>query len=348
MSRLTLFLMLLSFASLGQPYALMYMETGTDASFRGISVADEHSIWVSGSKGWIGRSTDGGSTWRYSRVKGYEQCDFRSVCAFDSLTAIIANAGSPAYVLRTEDGGNTWRQVYENEDSAAFIDGIGFWPAHGHRRGLIHGDPINGRMLLLRTTNGGKRWCAIEGPLMAEGEASFAASGTSINCYGRSTVVIASGGRKANLYVSGCKGKCWRTVTTPMLSGEASKGIYSFAASREGQSWFIAGGDYRHDTISTANFFYSTNKGKQWTAPNTTTRGYRECLAIADNATDPKSGSATIVAVGPTGIDISYDHGHNWQALSNDKGFHVIKPSADGRYLYLAGANGKLAVMQVR
>lgn len=340
MLRLALCLLLSSLTSFGQPYALRYVETGTDASFRGLSVADVRSVWVTGSKGWIGRSSDGGHTWRFSRVKGYEQCDFRSVCAFDSLTAVIANAGSPAYVLRTQDGGNTWRRVYEHTDSAAFIDGIGFWPTHGHKRGLIHGDPINGRMLLLRTTNGGKRWRAIEGPQMAEGEASFAASGTSIGCYGRSTVVVASGGRKANLYLSGCKGKCWSKIVTPMTCGIASKGIYSFAATPGNRRWLIAGGDYKNDTASLNNFFYSTNKGKQWSVANTTTRGYRECLAV--------TADSTIFAAGPTGIDISRDNGRNWQALSDEKGFHVIRPSADGGCLYLAGANGKLAVMLVQ
>lgn len=336
--RITLLvLLLLSFAaSQAQQYALQFIDTKTNASFRALSVADEHAVWVSGSKGWVGRSTNGGKDWTFKQVPHYETCDFRSLYACDSNNAVIANAGSPAYILRTTDGGATWNQVYTNTDSAAFIDGVGFWDA---KHGIVYGDPINGYMLLLYTQDGGSTWTPRNGPAMSKGEASFAASGTNIRCMQHRTVVIACGGMKSELFVSRNRGRCWRSIPTPMLAGTESQGIFSFMSATNARHWLIAGGDYKNDTLRTANFFYTLNKGKQWLAPASTTRGYRECLAQTDDV---------MFAVGPAGIDISTDDGINWKPLSDEKGFHVMKPGADNKRLFLAGSNGKLAVMEVK
>ncbi len=346
---LLLFVLFVSAACYGQMYSLEYVDTKTDASFRGLSVADEHAIWVSGSKGWVGRSVDGGKRWRFSQVPGYESCDFRTLYAMDSNNAIIANAGSPAYVLRTGDGGANWEKVYENSDSAAFIDGADFW---NRRRGIIHGDPIDGRMLLLYTRDGGRSWKERRKrsrPEMGQGEASFAASGTSVSCFLHSAVVVVAGGRTSKLYFSRSRGRRWRTIPTPMLSGSESTGIYTFMHGNSVWYWLIAGGDYRRDTLSTANFFYTRYKGKKWLAPVSTTRGYRECLAakMDDEYPSKKGRIGAMFALGPSGIDISTDGGVNWKPLSDEKRFHVIKSSKDNNCMFLAGGDGKLAIMKM-
>lgn len=335
---LLLFLLLISASSYAQLYPLQYVDTKTDASFRGLSVADENAVWVSGSKGWIGRTVNAGKDWTFKQVPGYESCDFRTLYAFDADNAIIANAGSPAYILRTTNGGVSWTQVYKNRDSAAFIDGIDFWD---HRHGLIHGDPIKGHILLLYTKDGGSSWKELNSsPELGKGEASFAASGTAIHCFTHKNVVIAIGGRTSKLLFSTNRGKRWRSIPTPMLASSESTGIFSFMQGRSPSHWLIAGGDYRQDTSKGANFFYSLNKGTEWLAPANTTRGYRECLARTDNA-------HTMFAIGPSGIDISIDEGVNWKALSDDKGFHVIKACKDQNKMFLAGGNGKLAIMKL-
>ncbi|MCD6064635.1 MAG: oxidoreductase, partial [Flavipsychrobacter sp.] len=280
--------------------------------------------------------------------------DFRSLYAFDSDNAIIANAGSPAYILRTGDGGASWKKVYENTDSAAFFDGIdfwgkpfGYWNISGKKQGIIHGDPIDGRMLLLYTKDGGMSWKERKGPKMNKGEASFAASGTSISCLWDRAVLIATGGKTSRLFLSRNRGRSWRSIPTPMLAGTESTGIYSVMMGPTVWHWLIAGGDYRRDTLTTANFFYTLNKGKTWQAPATTTRGYRECLArIDDEHSAKKSRTRTMFALGPSGIDISTDDGVNWKPLSDEKGFHVIKPGRDHKLMFLAGSNGKLAIMK--
>lgn len=311
----------------------------TDASFRGLSVVDESIAWVSGTKGWVGRSTDGGNTWNYKQVTGFEKADFRTLYAFDDKTAIIANAGSPAFILYTSDAGNNWTVVYKNEDTAAFFDGIDFW---NDKDGIIYGDPIAGRMLFLRTNDGGKSWQEFprsERPVLEEGEASFAASGSCIKCMKDGKLVIATGGKVSRLWVSEDKGRNWTTVVTPILQGGSSRGIFSFAF-RDKKHAVIVGGDYKIDSLASANMFYTEDGGKHWQAPQLSTRGYRESVVYMDKY--------TLIAVGPSGIDISNNGGNTWQPLSDDKKYHVIKKARKGQAIIIAGGEGKVAVLTKR
>jgi photosystem II stability/assembly factor-like uncharacterized protein len=158
--------------------ALVYVSVGDDITFWAVSAVDELTAWVSGSKGSVGRTVDGGQTWTFGNVAGFEDRQFRSIYAMDDQRAIVASVGSPAFALRTDDGGKSWKQVYKNEAPEAFIDGLDFW---NEREGLMYGDPINGRMLLLRTSDGGETWSLLpetSRPALEKGEASFASSGT--------------------------------------------------------------------------------------------------------------------------------------------------------------------------
>jgi hypothetical protein len=89
-------------------YTIQVLDTSTFAlgqgvvlhktSFRGLSVVDDNIIWVSGSRGTIAKSLDGGKTFEYSQLKGYEKSDFRDVEAFDAKHAIIMSSGTPALI----------------------------------------------------------------------------------------------------------------------------------------------------------------------------------------------------------------------------------------------------------
>ncbi|MCD6013503.1 MAG: Oxidoreductase [Flavipsychrobacter sp.] len=308
----------------------------TDASFRGLSVVDDSVAWVSGSKGWVGRSINGGKDWTFTQVKGFEKNDFRSLYAFDANNAIIANAGSPAYIMRTTDGGKNWKIVYQNNDTSAFIDGVDFW---NNKEGIIYGDPINGRMMILKTKDGGRIWQALSEnsrPMLMEGEASFAASGTNIHCYGKDKVAIATGGKISRLFLSSDRGASWIIDTPPIIHGESTTGIFSFDFSSD-ITGIIVGGDYKKDTLKRDHIFYTHDGGKQWLTPVTPTRGYRECVAKINNI---------MLASGPSGTDISYDGGANWKALSDEKGFHVVKKSRTGNLLVIAGSSGKISLLK--
>lgn len=331
---LIFYLLFISHAILSQKHTWTGIEKVPDASFRGLSVVDDHVAWVSGTKGWIGQTVNGGKNWQFSQVKGFEKYDFRSLYAFDAKTAIIANAGSPAFILMTKDGGTNWSIVHKNEHKDAFFDGIDFWNS---REGIIHGDPINGRMLLLTTDDGGSTWKDVaSAPILNEGEACFAASGTAIRCYKKNKVTIVTGGKVSQLLVSDDKGENWRFMEVPMIQGQSTTGTFSVAFKNEKEG-AIVGGDYQKDLWVKNHVFYTKNGGKNWHSPIKPTGGFRECVEyIAKN---------TLIAIGPGGADISYDGGAQWQLLSDEKGFHVLRKSRKGKLIMCAG-NGKISVLR--
>ena len=48
------------------------LQQGNPASIRGLSIVDDHVAWISGSKGTIAITTNGGKTWNWQQVKGFE------------------------------------------------------------------------------------------------------------------------------------------------------------------------------------------------------------------------------------------------------------------------------------
>jgi photosystem II stability/assembly factor-like uncharacterized protein len=152
------------------------LQQGKPTSIRGLSVVDNKIAWVSGSKGYVSITTNGGKIWNWQQVKGYEKADFRDIEAFSDKVAIIMSSGTPAYILKTTDGGATWDLKYKNEDKAYFLDAMDF---DGKKHGLIMGDPINNKFLILETNDAGDTWHLFKNqPDAMPNEAAFAASGT--------------------------------------------------------------------------------------------------------------------------------------------------------------------------
>jgi photosystem II stability/assembly factor-like uncharacterized protein len=310
--------------------------SGTMASFRGLSVVDDSVAWVSGSLGTIGKTVSGGRKWQFRTVPGMEKADFRTLYAFDSLNALIGNAGSPSILLRTEDGGKTWKEVYRNVHPDAFLDGVDFWDK---KRGIVYGDPINGRIVLLKTIDGGKHWLELpesQRPKLDSGEASFAASGTNIRTWGKSNVLIATGGKISRLWFSENDGQTWRQLTVPILQGKASQGIFSVAV--HGKIWMVVGGDYLADTLRKQHVFVSQNEGRSWMFPKEPTQGYRESVEwIRGN---------TWLSTGPSGTDLSSNDGNTWMPISNIRGFHALRRAQKGNTVFLAGSKGILGFVK--
>jgi photosystem II stability/assembly factor-like uncharacterized protein len=336
--RYIIILVLLSFQLSAQTVTWTNILSGTESSFRGLSVVNNRIAWLGGSKGTVGYTVDGGTTWTFNQLKGYEKLDFRSVYAFNEKKVVIANAGSPAFILLTTDGGLNWKEVYRDDHPDAFIDGTDFW---NEKEGMMYGDPIDGHMLILRTKDGGGSWEKLpvdKRPQLDAGEASFAASNTGIRCLKKNTVIISTGGATSRLWVSEDKGEHWEMRKTPIIQGGKMTGIFS-AAFQDSGNGIIVGGDYERDTLRVDHVFLTKDFGKTWSAPAQPTRGIRECVEYLDGN--------IAVATGQRGADVTYDGGKTWKPLSDEKYFDVVRKARKGNLVVIAGGKGKIGVLKV-
>ena len=334
MKSITAIIIFISFFSFQtQSQTLIPLASGKNTSLRGLSVVDETVAWASGSKGWTARSINGGKTWIWKQIPGYENLDFRDIEAFSANRALLLSAGTPAVILLTTDGGSVWKEVYRNDSPEIFLDGMDFWDAD---RGLIYGDPIKSKLVLLKTRNGGVNWENISQNntinLMV-GEASFAASGTAIRCDSKGNTWIATGGSKSRIFYSSDYGNSWKVNDCPIIQGKSSTGPFSIAFYTK-KIGIAVGGDYLIDSSRVNNLILTRNSGKAWLKPFSSTLGYRSAVEYMSKL--------RLIATGPGGTDISNDGGKTWTNLSKI-GYHTVRKAKSGKLVLLTGSDGRIA-----
>lgn len=301
---------------------------GHRTSLRGLSAVNDKIVWVSGSNGTVGRSIDGGATWSWITVPGFEKRDFRDIEAFDEKTAIIMAIAEPADILKTTDGGKTWKLVYENKTVGMFMDAMEFW---NHDSGIIVGDPINGRFFITRTFDGGDSWHDIpylEQPKADSTEGCFATSGTNIRALSLGEACFVSGGPlRSRLFIRD------KAIELPLLKGASSTGANSIAV-KNPHTFIVVGGDFTKDTLQDSNCFLSLDGGATWIRPTTPPHGYRGCVEYIHDS--------SVLCCGTSGVDISTDNGMNWSLISSAS-FHVCRKAKKGKIVFLAGSGGRVA-----
>lgn len=309
----------------------------TGVSIRGLSVVDDQVAWIGSDKGWLAQTVDGGNSWDWIKVPGFDSLDFRSVYAFSKDEVIVMNAGSPLVILKTTNGGKSWSVTHQDENPEIFFDGVDFWDEDN---GIAFGDPIDGLMQILVTKDGGDTWMDMSmntKGLMEPGEAGFAASGTSIRTLEGGKVFIGTGGSRAQLLFSNDYGNKWSALDCPIVQGSASQGIFSMAFSDSDHA-VVVGGDYQQDTLKKDVVFLTTDGGETWNAPVIGTQGYRSGVEYVSKN--------TFVATGTSGVDISMDGGVNWQNIS-DEGYHVVRKARKGNLILMAGADGLISTLKI-
>jgi photosystem II stability/assembly factor-like uncharacterized protein len=331
---------LFCFCLLGQPVivyaqnpAVDVLTSGTKTSLRGLSVVNDNVVWVSGSNGTVGRTSNAGKTWKWMQVKGFEKSDFRDIEAFDGATAIIMAVAEPAYILKTVDGGESWKVVYENKTRGMFLDAMEFW---NEQSGIVIGDPVEGRFFVARTFDNGNSWTEIppdKRPKADSGEACFAASGTNVRALDLDEAVFVSGGKRSRLFIRD------QAIDLPIIQGAETTGANSVAVwdklkLKGGKRLIIVGGDFNADSSNKLNCFYTTDGGKTWDPPVSPPHGYRSCVEYFSRN--------QAFTCGLNGVDYTHDGGRNWDWISKE-GFHVCRASKLGEAIYLAGGNGKVA-----
>ncbi len=203
-------------------------QSNTTAEFRGLVAVSPAVVWASGTRGRVARTTDGGTTWRLDTIPGADSLDLRSVAPRSATMAVAMVAGEAekgaAKIYRTTDGAH-WTQRFDTREKGAFLDAIAFWD---DQHGVALGDPIDGKLFILTTDDGGASWARVptaSSPSVLPGEASFAASGTCLAVLGSSNAWIGTGGgARARVFRSTDRGRTWSVADTPIHAGNASLG----------------------------------------------------------------------------------------------------------------------------
>ncbi len=311
--------------------------SGSTASFRGISAVNADVVWVSGSNGTCLRRTDGGKTWRALAVPGAEKFDFRAVYAFDDRMAYLMSAGPGAQsqVYRTLDGGSHWDRVLSNPDPDGFFDALAFWD---RKHGMVLGDPVAGRFVVLTTNDGGATWHRQNPPPALKGEGAFAASNSCLTLrinHGRLETWFGTGGPgAARVFHSTDAGRTWSVTTTPIRNDGASAGIFSLAFADD-QHGVAVGGDYSKPDQDQHDIAVTSDGGRTWSEPaGVRPRGFRSAVAFLPDR-------KIWIAVGTSGSDASYDGGNAWAAF--DSGAFNAVGGASSEAIWAVGPKGRIA-----
>ena len=321
-----------------QTYAVIELQEGQKTSLRGLSVVSDKIIWVSGSKGTIGKSINGGISWEWMQVPNNTERDFRDIEAFDENTAIIMGIAAPAIILKTTNGGKSWNTVLIDSTKGMFLDAMHFVD---NLNGIVIGDPIADFPYLAITKNGGNSWEKLPNEnnnKVLEGEAFFASSGSNIqllnNNFYKPAYAYISGGKNSRLNIN------HHFFDFPIIKGKESTGANSIAFNSLKNKGIIIGGDFANDTITSNNCYLFTihNGAVEFKAPKTPPFGYKSCVIYANNN--------HLIACGTSGTDISLDGGMNWQHI-HSKSYHVVQKAKMGNAIFLAGGMGKIARVEV-
>jgi photosystem II stability/assembly factor-like uncharacterized protein len=329
-------IIILPFISVSQKLPSIRVLDSVNASFRGLSVPSDSVVWVSGSNGTVGRSVDGGNTWKWITVPGFEKKDFRDIEAFDSSTAIIVAVDNPAYILKTKDGGLSWTIVFEMDRKGMFLDAM---DCINDTTCVCMGDPIGYVFTVLRYWRN-DFWLiernSTTGDVIGskKDEALFAASGTNVKQYTSRSYSFISGGSVSNLYIVNISAS--RKINIPILQGKLSAGAFSMHSDSK-KSFYITGGDYVEYWKDSGNVVYTKNAGKTW--KRSAVHGYRSCII--------KINKKSFITCGTNGVDLSTDGCRTWKLIHGDgargtDGFNVCAKSKTGKAVYFAGT-GRIA-----
>ncbi len=314
-----------------QQYQVQSINTGQQQNFRGLSAVSGSVVWVSG-RGAIGLTLNGGVTWQWKPVTGYDSIEFRDIEAFSATEAVIMGIASPGYILKTTDGGNTWKQVYENTRKEIFMDAMHF---NKKGKGMVIGDPLDSSFFCVTTYNRGNSWqlFKINQRPVKTNEAFFAASGTNLVFKNFKKWILVTGGGASRLI----RHKSATPIPFELVTEYSGANSVCLTGKRM-KNILVAGGDFTRPDVAGNNIFITKNGGSSWQQPQKPPVGYRSCITAVNKK--------LLVTCGLNGVDISEDGGNTWQKIS-DESYNVCLKAPKSSTVFLAGSKGKIGILQL-
>jgi photosystem II stability/assembly factor-like uncharacterized protein len=354
-------LFLTVFLAAGAEAQWQLQDAHTTADLRGIDSLGGGVAWASGTNGTVLRTEDAGFVWQLCAIPpGAEKLDFRGIQAFDHNTAIVMSSGPGdlSRLYKTTDGCQTWKLIATDPDKAGFWDAI---QAENDEKVFILGDSVASHLRVWEWKDGWEER-ELELSYQLQGasppdEGSFAASNSvlqlvktpQIDKTWKYALRFSSGTAKASYFTlvrdestptcEPCREERSR-VETPMSSGSATSGVYSFSF-RNDLVGVAVGGDYTKPQSSLKTASLSGDGGMSWALSNTPPHGYRSSVAY-------DAAHKTWITVGPNGTDISTDDGRNWRPL---KPGPLDPPDADQHWNalslpFVVGPHGRIGVLR--
>jgi hypothetical protein len=322
--------------------------------YRGLSVVNDLVVWMSGSKGTVVRTLDGGVNWDTLNPPGYDKKDFRDIYAWDKKKAVVMSSGDSAVLLYTQNAGKTWSLIAADYKKDVFWDAIDvlgkqiIMVGDGTPVDLWFGKsfskPVKFKAEYIDKTifwdyieNTGNRLMSL-----------YAASGTVVQWLNKNSFafapVVAQASGNDYLFVSAqiqkqkkaqdpalkskFDYKIMHFAYLPFQNQEAG-GAYSFRMDKQGQAVAV-GGSYLRPNADDSTACYSSDSGKTWLPSQTMPLGYRSCVCQFGN-------TSVWFCTGTNGTDISTDFGVNWRNMLPE-GYNAC--AASEHYLWLAGNHG--------
>ncbi len=296
------------------------------ALFVGLHAVDDTTVWVAGHGGRVGRTVDGGASWRVEVVPGADSLGFRDVHAFSAEEAFVLSigAGEASRIYRTRDGGVRWTEVFRNRDPQAFFDCLSFWD---RRRGFAFSDAVDGEFVLLRTEDGGDRWERVDPddvPDARPGEGSFAASGSCVRTAEGGVGWFGTGasGVDTRVFRTTDYGRSWTATRTPIRSEAPDEGLTSLSFLDAERGWAFGG----LTLDSAVNVVETRDGGRSW---EVVASGVLDGTVYGSSVVPGTSGP-TLVAVSPAGTAVSRDGGRSWSVVDTTEYWtvDVLHPGA--------------------
>lgn len=287
-------------------------------SIRAIEVDEQSSLWFAGSNGKFGRIAND-RLQLDSLTYGEKHPSFRSL-ALGKNEAFALSIENPALLFRLPEpgSGEAPELIYKEEHPDVFYDSMTFLNPDV---GIAMGDPIDGCLSILITSDGGQTWnkkSCLELPAIGPGEAGFAASDTNLASLG-DLIWIGTGGTSARVFVSRDKGESWEVFDTPLIQGGTMTGIYSLDFADE-LNGIAMGGNWEKKGDFTNTKAITEDGGKTWSlVSNGELPGYISCVQYV-----PETDGKEVLACSTEGIYYSDDGGRNWTKLS-DRGYYALR-----------------------
>lgn len=286
-------------------------------SIRALAVS-KNQLWYAGSLSKVGTFFLNTKEHKQVRLATPKSVEFRSL-AYNNGDVFCLSIGNPAQLFAGTDQFHHLHEVYNESHEKVFYDAIAFSDS---KHGIAIGDPTDKTLAVLLTSDGGKNWQRIpesDAPLLAEGEAAFAASNTNIITQ-KNTIWVITGGKKSRIWKSIDYGNHWQCIEIPIKQGGEMTGAFS-AAFYDSKIGVIAGGDYNQQTSNEGNLVLSLNGGVTWKQiVNSHGPTYISCIQFI-----PGSQGKELVTTGARGTFYSADQGEHWIQLDADSTFYTMR-----------------------